>query len=86
MDNYMLDAIPEGPALVTFHQDRPGMLGLIGTIMGKNDINISRMQLGTSGVSGEQALGIWNLDTPMTVTVLEEIQQQDGIHRARPVE
>ena len=48
MDDYLMDAIPEGPAMVTFHANKPGMLGQIGTVLGQHDVNISRMQLATA--------------------------------------
>ena len=35
-----------GYLLVTQHVDPPGMIGLVGTLLGKADINISSMQVG----------------------------------------
>jgi hypothetical protein len=37
-----------GERLVTFHKDRPGVLGGLCTLLGQRGINISRMQLGTA--------------------------------------
>ncbi|MFK7743040.1 MAG: phosphoglycerate dehydrogenase [Planctomycetota bacterium] len=61
LDDYVLDAIPEGPMLVTFHRDEPGVVGRLGTLVGDAGCNISRMQIG-QGQGGGAALGILNLD------------------------
>jgi D-3-phosphoglycerate dehydrogenase len=82
LDEFLMDAIPEGPALVTFHVDRPGMLGEIGTCLGRHDINISRMQLGNGD---GRALGIWNLAQPLTDAAFAEVQNISGIHLARSI-
>ncbi len=81
-DRFLLDAIPEGPLLVTFHHDRPGVLGLVGTILGEEQINISRMQLGNPPGGEGLALGIWNLEQPLTERALTRIRNQAPIERA----
>lgn len=82
MDDILMDAIPEGPALVTFHADRPGMLGEIGTVLGRHDVNISRMQLGDGA---EHSMAIFNLATPVTGAAFDEVTALQGIHVARSV-
>ena len=82
LDQFLMDAIPEGPALVTFHEDRPGVLGEIGTVLGRHDINISRMQLGDAD---GRALGIWNLSQPMSDAAYADVQALSGIEVARAV-
>ena len=87
-DEFLLDAIPEGPLLVTFHKDVPGVLGIVGTILGEEHINISRMQLGNppethkTAVADATALGIWNLEQPLTDRAIARIREQDPIVRA----
>ncbi len=82
LDQFLMDAIPEGPALVTFHEDRPGVLGKIGTVLGRHAINISRMQLGDAD---GRALGIWNLSQPMSDAAYADVQALSGIEVARAV-
>ncbi|MEE2886293.1 MAG: phosphoglycerate dehydrogenase [Planctomycetota bacterium] len=82
IDGILMDAIPEGPALVTFHVDRPGMLGEIGTVLGQHDVNISRMQLGEGK---EHAIAIFNLAKPVTDDAFEQVTELSGIHVARSV-
>ncbi|CAB5127571.1 D-3-phosphoglycerate dehydrogenase (EC [Olavius algarvensis associated proteobacterium Delta 3] len=65
-----MDAIPEGSMIVIQNIDRPGVIGNIGTTLGKHDINIGRFQLGRRG---DRALCMVNIDTPAGEEVLEEI-------------
>ncbi len=84
LDNFMLDAIPEGPLLVTFHRDAPGMVGGIGCILGEENVNIARIQLGTANDS-DVAIAIWNLTTPLTDHALQRVIKEIGVARARRV-
>jgi D-3-phosphoglycerate dehydrogenase / 2-oxoglutarate reductase len=43
---FRVDLAPEGRFLVSRHQDRPGVVGQVGTILGAHDINIASMQIG----------------------------------------
>ncbi len=73
LDDYLLDAIPEPPLMVTWHRDEPGVLGQIGTALGALGINIERMQLGDPPRAGELALGIWNLQRPLEDAARERV-------------
>lgn len=82
LDEFVLDAIPEGPMLVTFHNDVPGVVGRIGTVVGDVGCNISRMQIGTAGDGEQRALGVLNLDGDPQDALLEKVQAIDAIERA----
>ncbi len=84
IDDYYLEAVPEGNLLLIHNQDKPGVIGSIGTILGKNSINISRMQLGLSKANG-QALAIYNVDQEIPTTVLAEINKLPNILAAHKV-
>jgi D-3-phosphoglycerate dehydrogenase len=81
LDGYVLDAIPEPPVLVTFHRDQPGVVGAIGTLLGRQGINITRMQIASSA-TGDGALGILNLGRPLTQPQLAELGALPPIQRA----
>ena len=69
LDDYMLEAIPEGPTLLIFNNDEPGVVGAIGTTLGEAGINISRMQLALSP-EGHDAVMLVNVDpAPSDATV-----------------
>lgn len=83
LDRYLLDAIPEGPLLVTFHRDRPGVIGRIGTLLGCHEINISRLQLAAPQEPADDvALGILNLSSPLPPAALQALRGSQEIVRA----
>lgn len=72
--DYSMDFNPEEHMLLLHYGDRPGMIGRIGTIMGKHDINIASMNLGRSEKKGE-AMVILSLDSAVPPEVQAEIRQ-----------
>jgi len=46
INNFYLEAVPEGHNLLINNQDTPGVIGSITSTLGKHGINISRMQVG----------------------------------------
>ena len=77
-----LDAIPEGSMIVIQNLDRPGVIGNVGTTLGRHSINISRFQLGRRG---DQALCMVNIDSAAEEQVLEEIKALPNIISVRQV-
>ena len=69
--NVYLDAIPEGSMIVIQNIDKPGVIGHIGTTLGKYGINIARFQLGRRE---DRAVCLVNIDTEANESVLEELQ------------
>jgi D-3-phosphoglycerate dehydrogenase len=84
VDDYRIEAIPAGYMIVTMHKDRPGVIGNVGTILGKNDINIAGMVVGRETVRGE-ALMILNVDDAVPQPVLTEMIEKAGLYDARYV-
>jgi len=58
-----LPATP-GYLLMTRHDDRPGIIGAVGRLLGEADVNISSMQVGRSGPRGH-ALMLLSVDDPI---------------------
>jgi D-3-phosphoglycerate dehydrogenase len=71
--DYTMDFTPDEHMLLLNYEDRPGMIGRIGTIMGQHDINIASMNLGRRQKKGE-AMVILSLDSPVPVSVVAELQ------------
>ncbi len=69
--NVFLDAMPEGYMIVIENIDKPGVIGHIGTTLGRHNINIGRFQLGRRD---DRAVCLVNIDTPADEAVLEEIR------------
>lgn len=73
LDDFMLEAIPEGPTLVIHNHDRPGVVGAVGIALGEAGVNISRMQLGLQRERGEAAM-IVNVDSRPSDAVMETLR------------
>ena len=56
IDDFMLEAIPQGPTILVHNHDQPGVVGQLGTILGEAGLNISRMQLGLVPERAEAAM------------------------------
>jgi D-3-phosphoglycerate dehydrogenase len=66
------------------NQDQPGVIGQIGTILGKGNVNIAGMQLGRE-CQGGKALSLLLVDDPVSSEVIRQIERIDGILTARVV-
>jgi D-3-phosphoglycerate dehydrogenase len=73
IDDFMLEAIPEGPTILIFNHDRPGVVGAVGNLLGEAGINISRMQLALVRERGEAAMLV-NVDQPPSDAVMEKLR------------
>jgi hypothetical protein len=85
VDGYRLDLIPSQSMVFTFHRDRPGLIGLVGTLLGKADINISSMHVGRMAPRGE-AMMVLTVDEPVPQSAIAEIVSLSNIHRAYSVQ
>ncbi len=78
IDGYSLEALPAGWMLVFSNLDVPGVVGRIGTLCGRHQINIAGMQLGRERRGG-RAVSVLNLDDPVPEPVLAEIRTMPDI-------
>jgi D-3-phosphoglycerate dehydrogenase len=85
INNFLVEAVPEGNILFIYNEDRPGVIGNIGTTLGKNKINIGMMQFGRDRVGG-MAVSLLHLDDTLDRRVLEELQALPHIVRVIEVE
>jgi len=67
------------------YEDRPGMIGKVGTILGVEGINIGAMQVGREKMGGSALMGV-NVDSPIAAGVLARIVEEAGIEDAWSVE
>ncbi len=85
VNDFWPDIIPTGGYfLFSDHRDRPGLIGAVGTITGKADINISSMQLARLQPRG-QALMILALDEPLQEAQIQEILALPDVYTAKLV-
>ncbi len=69
-------AIEPGKYMAFFrYDDVPGMIGRVGTLLGKNKINIANMNVGRKKIGGKAVMSV-TLDKPIPEKILEEIRSQ----------
>ena len=85
IDDFMLEAIPEGPTILIHNHDRPGVVGNVGRVLGEAGINISRMQLALVRERGEAAMLV-NVDQSPSDAVMEKLRSQENVITAQLVE
>jgi D-3-phosphoglycerate dehydrogenase len=84
IDGFRVDAIPHGQMLVARNQDRPGVIGFIGTVLGDNDLNIAGM-FNARETRGGEALTVYNLDHEAPDEVLETLLADERITEVKQI-
>ena len=75
---YHLDAYMDGIMLLFTHRDVPGLIGFIGTIFGKHQVNIAQMTVGRQ-LPGGEAIAVLNLDSQPPEAALKEVRAHPNI-------
>ena len=73
-----VEITPEGILLLLNNKDRPGIVGYLGTLLGKHGVNIANMSLSRDAAGG-QALTVLGLDSIPPAELLQEIQNDPDI-------
>lgn len=81
VDRFSLERPLAGQMLITHHRDRPGIVGRIGTILGRYEVNIAGMQVGRHQRGGD-AIMVLNVDDPIPEAALNEILQVPDVWTA----
>jgi D-3-phosphoglycerate dehydrogenase len=85
INGHRVEAEPSGTLLMYENTDKPGMIGSIGTLLGKHDINIANMSLSRDVPRG-RAVTLLTLDSTPPDPVIGEIRAVDGILSVHCVE
>jgi D-3-phosphoglycerate dehydrogenase len=85
LDDHSVDVPPPRHLLVVRNADEPGLIGLVGTILGEARINIADMDVGTNA-DGDPALMAIATEVPVPRDVLERLRAEPGVLDARAVE
>src|SRR6059058_2001987 len=78
------EIVPSGVVLLLNNKDRPGIVGSLGTLMARHNLNIASMSLSRDTIGG-QALTVLNLDGVPPAEVLDEIQKDPDIRNVNVV-
>jgi D-3-phosphoglycerate dehydrogenase len=78
IDDFKLEAVPEGFILMLRNQDVPGVVGRVGTLLGESRINIAGLELGREQVGGK-ALSLFHVDDPVPDAVLDALRTHPNV-------
>lgn len=78
IDDYYVEVSPIGEMIVIQNWDRPGIIGDLGTLLGKHKINIAGMTFGRQAPGGK-AISVLNVDSPISAEVLEKIKKTENV-------
>ncbi|GIP32356.1 phosphoglycerate dehydrogenase [Paenibacillus sp. J2TS4] len=84
IDQYTVDATPEGAMLLISHNDKPGMVGRVGTLLGTNDVNIASMQVGRKEAGGS-AIMVLAIDKHASAEVVNELNKLPEIMKVKQI-
>jgi D-3-phosphoglycerate dehydrogenase len=84
IDRVDIDLRPSKYMVALSYLDVPGVVGKVGTILGQNQINIARMEVGRVE-RGKQAMILLAVDDPVRPELLEEIRRAINAHDVRAI-
>jgi D-3-phosphoglycerate dehydrogenase / 2-oxoglutarate reductase len=74
LDSFFLEAVPEGYILMLYNRDVPGVVGQVGTLLGRHRVNIAGLELGRERIGG-QAVSLFHVDDLVPDAVLAELRE-----------
>lgn len=85
LNGFDIDFSPEGNLLYIRHNDRPGVIGKVGIILGDHEVNIATMQVGRKKAGGD-AIMMLSFDHPLDSFIAEKIASIKDIIAVRYIE
>ncbi|MEN6441285.1 MAG: phosphoglycerate dehydrogenase [Syntrophobacter sp.] len=85
INDFRLEAALEGYLLLIYNIDTPGTIGAIGTCLGKNNLNISLMNVGQVLERGQNIIFL-RTDTPVSQKVIKELLAMDNVDIVQSIE
>jgi D-3-phosphoglycerate dehydrogenase len=85
INDFYLEAVPEGHNLLIQNEDTPGAIGRMGTTLGNYGINISRMQVGEEKDKKHNVI-LLSTDTVVSDEVLDALLSLERVYSVRRIE
>ena len=79
IDGFNIEMTPQGAVLVIFNDDKPGVIGAVGTVCGRHSINICTMGVGQKSAEQKAILAV-SLDRQPDAKVIEELGKLDFVN------
>ncbi|MDO3409585.1 phosphoglycerate dehydrogenase [Saccharibacillus sp. CPCC 101409] len=84
VNQFPIDSAPEHHQILISHNDQPGIIGNVGTLLGRNEVNIATMQVGRKVLGGE-AVMLLSVDKEVPKNVLTELVALPAINSAQEI-
>lgn len=78
IDGHTIDVPPSDRMLIIRNDDRPGVIGIVGTILGDAEVNIDNMDVGRDEVGGT-AIMVIDVGRPVPPATVERLRGADGV-------
>jgi D-3-phosphoglycerate dehydrogenase len=78
VDDYYVELSPVGEMIFIQNWDKPGIIGALGTLLGKHNINIAAMTFGRDKPGG-RAISVLNVDSPISPEISEKIKKTENV-------
>jgi len=78
VDDHPTEMPPARNMLVVRNDDRPGMIGVVGTMVGQAGVNIGDLDVGRIA-DGRSALMVMAIDEPLPTDVLDQLRAAPGV-------
>jgi D-3-phosphoglycerate dehydrogenase len=85
IDDHIVDLPPSSHMLVVRNDDVPGMIGMVGTVLGEAGVNIDDMDVGRSP-SGEAAMMAISTSRVVPTEVVEALRGRPSVRDARAID
>ncbi len=82
VNGYDIEMTPSPSMLFFFYEDKPGVIGAVGTLLGRHRVNIATMDVGRPVRGGTALMGVV-LDSPVPPEILAELAQVSGAEGIR---
>jgi D-3-phosphoglycerate dehydrogenase len=79
IDGFKVEMTPQGTVLIIFNDDKPGVIGSVGNVCGKHNINISTMGVGQKMEQGKAVLAV-SLDKQPDQKAIDELRSLDFVN------
>jgi D-3-phosphoglycerate dehydrogenase len=85
INHFDIEVVPDGTLIVTRHDDRPGVISAISSVLGNANINITRMQVSTADVK-DQAMAVISVSEPVPESIMQQICNLTPVCNAKQIQ
>ena len=83
INDHKMSIEPDEHILVVPHVNKPGMIAQVASVIGKDNVNISKMHVADNTGNGKLSIMLINIDSPVGADTLKMISAIDGISNAK---